>query len=205
MITLNAIWESSTGLLKRFDLMPTPDIAWKKHVEETGELIEALYILNLKDHRSHFQFRKDVAMEACDCLVTLLNALYAVGFTFEQLGVRKHQIHNFWVVADATYMEMRPAVFELLSSDAAFHKHFIEIQCLTGDEGLDARFDLGKQLLIAVRALINLVKQGGISLDEFEGAIESVMFKNGKKTRETHIVIDGFIKKIQPATLIEEN
>ncbi len=202
MITLKDIWTSSTGLLQRFNLMPSVDTAWTKHMEESGEIIEALYILNLKEHRKHFQFRKDVAMEAGDCLVTLLNTLYAADMTFEQSGFRSHQLRDFWQVADANYQTMRPAVFEFLSAGAVFHKHVIETQCLAGDDQLDAKFDLSKQTLIVVRALVNLVKQGGITLDEFEGALECVVFKNGRKDHTTHVVIDGFIKRIQPASTL---
>jgi len=53
-----------------------------------------------------------------------------------------------------------------------------------------------------VRALINLTKQGGITLDEFEAAIECVVFKNNSKSDKTHVVIDGFIKKIQPTPTV---
>jgi len=201
-LTLKDIWGSSTGLLQRFSLMPTVDTAWTKHMEEVGELIEALYILNLKEHRKHFNFRKDVAQEACDVLVTLFNALYAAGLTFDQSGLRTHQLRDVWLTSNAGHEAMRPAVFEFLSAGAIFHKHLIETQCLTGDSLLDAQFDLSKQTLILVRALINLTKQGGITLDEFEAAIECVVFKNGNKSDKTHVVIDGFIKRIQPVPTV---
>jgi len=207
MITLKDIWDSSTGLLKRFDLMPTVDTAWTKHIEEVGEMIEALYILNLKEHRKHFNFRKDVAQEACDVLVTLFNVLYATGLTFDQSGLRTHQLRDVWLTSDASHQAMRPAVFEFLSSGAIFHKHLIETQCLVGDSLLDAQFDLSKQTLVLVRALVNLTKQGGITLDEFEAAIECVVFKNGNKTPDNYEVRDGQIKKIQPVptvTITEE-
>ena len=83
MITLNAIWESSTGLLKRFDLLPSQKKAWGKFEEEQYELQEALF--KLSGNRKNIPYKMDTAEELVDTVVTLLNVGYAAGLTIEDI------------------------------------------------------------------------------------------------------------------------
>ena len=54
-ITLKQIWDSSTGLLKRFDLKPSLWVAWQKVIEEHVEFIEAIQDLDKHSHLIHLK------------------------------------------------------------------------------------------------------------------------------------------------------
>ena len=83
MLTLKDVWESSTGLLKRFDLIPSPKKAYLKFQEEIAELQEALF--KLSGNKRNMPFKQDAAEELADCLVTLLNVGYAAGLSIEDI------------------------------------------------------------------------------------------------------------------------
>ncbi len=82
-ITLKEIYESATGLLKRFDLMPSPRKAYLKMQEEIFELQEAL--AKLATHRKNIVYQQDAADELADVMVTLLNVGYANGLSLETI------------------------------------------------------------------------------------------------------------------------
>lgn len=83
MITLQAIWASSTGLLERFNLMPTRKASFLKFQEEIFEMQEALDTLS--GSRKTLPFRDDAADELADVLITLLNIGYTAGLTHEEI------------------------------------------------------------------------------------------------------------------------
>lgn len=83
MVTLQDIWNSSTDLLKRFGLMPSPKKAWGKFAEEQYELQEALF--KLSTNRKNIPFKQDAAEELADVLVTLLNVGYSAGLSIEDI------------------------------------------------------------------------------------------------------------------------
>ncbi len=82
-ITLKEIYESSTGLLIRFHLMPSPKTAHLKMSEELYEMDEALF--ELGDNRKNIILRSDAADECADVLITLLNTIYANQLTCDDL------------------------------------------------------------------------------------------------------------------------
>jgi NTP pyrophosphatase (non-canonical NTP hydrolase) len=82
-ITLKMIWDSSTGLLKRFDLMPSQKKAYLKMQEEIAEMQEALY--KLSGNRKNIPYKQDAAEEVVDVLVTLLNVAYTAGLTDDDI------------------------------------------------------------------------------------------------------------------------
>lgn len=73
---LKKLWNSSTDLLKRFNLSPTPQVSFRKFQEECDEFEAAIFD---PDDTG------DPLEEAVDVLVTTLNALYGLGYTYEQL------------------------------------------------------------------------------------------------------------------------
>lgn len=83
MTTVRTVWNSSTDLLKRFELTPTAKASWLKAQEELAELHEALF--KLSRHRKCVPYQQDAAEELADCLVTLLNVGYTAGLTVEQI------------------------------------------------------------------------------------------------------------------------
>jgi len=82
-ITFNQIWTSSTGLLKRFDLVPPFRKAYLKFQEESFEMTEALF--KLASNRRNRPYRQDAAEEIADVLVTVLNLAYSAGLTEEEI------------------------------------------------------------------------------------------------------------------------
>lgn len=82
-ITLKQIWESSTGLLQRFDLMPSFRKAYLKFQEEHFELVESLF--KFISNKRNIPYRQDAAAELADCIVTLLNLGYAAGLTEDDI------------------------------------------------------------------------------------------------------------------------
>lgn len=83
MTTLRDIWNSSTGLLKRFDLMPSSKKAWLKMHEEIAELHEALF--KLAGNRKNIPYKQDTAEELADVIVTALNVGYVAGLSIEDI------------------------------------------------------------------------------------------------------------------------
>ncbi len=83
MITLEQIWQSSTGLLARFDLMPSFRKAYLKFQEEHFEMVEAMF--KFMSNKRNIPYRQDAAAELADVLVTVLNMGYAAGLTEDDI------------------------------------------------------------------------------------------------------------------------
>lgn len=193
-ITLKGIWNSSTDLLKRFDLIPTFDAAWTKVVEEEHETVESLYKLTInKDRRQSFLFRSHLAKEAADCLVTLLNAAYTVGMTEADLR-SVPSLNTLWsnIETDST---QRRRLMDLSLSLYPFYSVLMDVR--SGDN-MATRDDIALALARCIAALMGVVKGAGLSYDEFEAAIEAVMYKNGRKDKDSHEVIESMIVKRKP-------
>lgn len=73
---LKKLWNSSTSLLVRFELTSPPQVAFRKFREECDEFESSVFD---PDDTG------DPLEEAADVLVTVLNALYGLGYTYEQL------------------------------------------------------------------------------------------------------------------------
>ena len=83
MLTLKDVWESSTGLLKRFDLIPSAKKSYLKFQEEISEMQEALY--KLSGNRKNIPYKQDAAEEVADVIVTALNVAYTAGLSIEDI------------------------------------------------------------------------------------------------------------------------
>lgn len=115
MITLYDIWASSTGLLKRFDLMPSPKKSWGKMNEELWELQEALF--KLSGNRKNIPYKDDTAEELADVIVTVLNVAYSAGLDIADIekalqrvidknGSKNHETH----ISDGGWIKRREPV-----------------------------------------------------------------------------------------------
>lgn len=77
---LTKLWESSTGLIKRFGLKPPPELVLTKFIEEAGEFMQAV-----RDSRVSDYDLGSAAHEGVDVIVTVLNTLNAMGLNLEQI------------------------------------------------------------------------------------------------------------------------
>jgi NTP pyrophosphatase (non-canonical NTP hydrolase) len=77
---LDRLWKSSTGLLKRFDARPSVKQAVERMMSEIVELIVAAH-----DTDDAVFEAEDIAKEAADVWVTVINVLNATGVSQEQL------------------------------------------------------------------------------------------------------------------------
>ena len=118
-ITLKQIWESSTGLLQRFDLMPSPRKAWLKMNEELFEYAESLF--KLSTNKRNIPYKEDTADELADVIITVLNVGYANGLTLDDIekglarkcakndakSTKTHTAANGWIqkLEDVAYIE----------------------------------------------------------------------------------------------------
>ncbi len=118
-ITLKQIWESSTGLLERFELFPSTRKAWLKMQEELFELSEALF--KLSTNKRNIPYKEDAADELADVIITALNVGYANGLTLEDIekglarkctkndakSAKTHTAANGWIqkLEDVAYIE----------------------------------------------------------------------------------------------------
>lgn len=82
-MNIRTIWDSSTGLLQRFDLIPAPKKAWLKLQEEIAEYHEALF--KLSGNRKNIPYQQDCAEELADVIVTALNVAYVAGLPIETI------------------------------------------------------------------------------------------------------------------------
>lgn len=73
---LKKLWISSTDLLKRFNLAPTPQVSFRKFQEECDEFEASVFD---PDDTG------DPLLEAADVLVTVVNCVYGLGYTYDQL------------------------------------------------------------------------------------------------------------------------
>lgn len=204
MITLSAIWESSTGLLKRFELTPPAWTAWHKVSEEYFEAIESLH--DLKDKPRNEIFKMDTACEVADFVVTLVNLGYACGCQwrdFENIDIKKQ-----WDAAVVSELKPRDRWIALQDTLYLINQSLNALDALEGDSSLSDiehhRARIARRIGDSIRAMFRVCCVQALTYDNFEAAMESTIYKNNNKTDKTHVVIDGFIKRIQPVILTEE-
>lgn len=85
---LKKLWNSSTDLLKRFNLAPTPQVSFRKFQEECDEFEAAIFDKESDEFEATIFDPDDTGeplLEAVDVMVTILNMLYALGYTYENL------------------------------------------------------------------------------------------------------------------------
>lgn len=204
MITLKMIWESSTGLLKRFDLMPPVWTAWHKVSEEYFEAIGALHDLKAKPRNEIFKM--DAACEVADLVVTLLNLGYACGcewHDFEGMDLK-----TLWPNAAASELKPRDRWIALQDTLYRINQSLNTLDALEGGSPLldidHHRARIARRIGDSICAVFRVCCAQALTYDIFEAAMESTIYKNNKKTYQTHIVADGFIKRIQPVALMED-
>ena len=202
MVTLQDIWSSSTGLLQKFGLMPTFEASWNKVIEEVYEYSEALNELSLRPKND--LYRSAAAQEMADAMVTLINALYASGILYEDIPTKTTQslIKQWNELDDLVKVTHRVAWIGLMRNLFALHTRLLQ---MASNRGTRYTYDVTREFHNTLGSLIVVAQSAGLAYREFESAVEVVMLKNGEKSDKTHEVRNGQIKKIQPATLIEEN
>lgn len=85
MITLRTIFDESTRLLQLFRARPKTKHGMKKVFEEALELNNAL--VDLDHHPQNTVLKLEAAKEACDVIVSTLNAYYARGGDMQHLEI----------------------------------------------------------------------------------------------------------------------
>ena len=202
MITFAQVWKSSTGLLKTFDLFPEYWDSWHKLSEEAFEATEAF--IKLKDHPRNVLFKAAAASEACDVIVTLVNLLYSLEATQSDLDIVL--LSTLWHKAEDSIVPMpdgkrghhiyfQDRLYSLYADVLAYEREQTKME-LPYHRGR-----LGRKVRDVLMALMKLCLSYRLTLDDLEGAMESTMHKNGKKTRDTHEVINGLICKRKPVTV----
>lgn len=81
MDTLKRLWNSSTGLIKRFNIDPPVDVVFKVFREEVQEFQDALFS---SGNLGTFDMGSPTH-EGADVIVTVLNTLSSMGYTYEQI------------------------------------------------------------------------------------------------------------------------
>ncbi len=192
-ITLKEIYESATGLLKRFDLMPDIDTAWMKCLEEFTEMTEALYELQCRPRNEIF--KSAAAMETCDLIVTLMNVMYSSEVKLEYLSLDR----TFKELSDDGMIESMTLKDTWIFMHKCMNSYYSRLQSFNPLSDLMSRHaeQCGSAVLI-IRCAMRLGDLYGLSIEDFERSMESVMFKNNQKTHETHEIVDGMIKKRKP-------
>ncbi len=203
MTTLQMIWESSTGLLKRFDLFPTLDASFDKVIEESYEAVEALY--NLKRRKNDLT-RSDAMCEICDTIITLLNAGYASNVTFDcfpedyPLSVlwEKANTPTIGEVIDKTILTPRSTMIAFQKQLFVVHQLIASIE---DERSMSYGIYPGSYRLLATKIqhaiflLLRVAHVHGLSAADFERSMESTLYKNDEKNSDTHEVRDGMIKR----------
>ncbi len=189
-ITLKEIYESATGLLKRFDLMPSLDTAWLKFLEEFTEASEALYELQCRPRND--LLRSAAAMELCDCLVTMMNILYAAEILDDEIDILKFKLMTFW--QEETEVSRKDAWIK-----THFHVNtwYVWLRAMRNNDGISWKLFKDHPMYV-IKSLLALARVYGLSFADVERSMESVMFKNNQKTHATHEIVDGMIKKRKP-------
>lgn len=199
IITLESIWNSSTGLLQRFGLKPTLEASWDKVIEEQHEAIEALHKMQRKHLKGNDIWRAHFSCETGDCLVTLLNAAYAVGMTGKELWAIT-PLNSLWVNAETDQAE-RERLMDLSLSTYPLYLQLVDIR--NGDTTATL-YDVAAYLAECIKALIVVAKGAGLTYGEFEAALETVCYKNDHKSHETHEIVGGMICRRKPTVSVEE-
>jgi hypothetical protein len=200
MITLHDIWQSSTNLLKRFDLIPSLDASWQKVIEEHQEMLEALYEMAAKDHKRNFLFRGHLAKEAGDLLVTLLNAAYSAGMT-EDLLYEYDNLDALWNSLDTSTGSQKS---RLIALSMAMYPLYVQLLDVHVGETSATLYGVSVYLSHCLKTLVCVIKGAGLSYEEFDAALDTVMFKNNNKTPENYEIVNGMITRRKPV-IAEEN
>lgn len=212
MITLESIWNSSTGLLDRFGLKPTLEASWDKVIEETYEAVEALQ--ELRSRPQNIIFKSDAMCEICDVIITLFNASYSSNVSFDCFPTNptlgdlwgKAQAQTIGEVIDKTVLTPRKTMVAFQKQLFVIHMTIIGIDDSThgrlgvypGAYGL-----LAIRIEHAIKCLLRVAAVHKLTIDDFERSMESTMHKNGAKSHETHEIRNGQIKRRQPAPTVE--
>lgn len=198
MITFDQIWASSTDLLKRFDLFPDYWTSWAKVSEEVFECTEAF--IDLKSHPRNALFKSAAASEVCDVIVTLMNLLYTLEADKGVFGLTSFS--TLWQRAEDSNVPMTRRDHHVYFQDRLYSLHtdilVYEREPLKMEYPYH-RGRIGRKVRDVLMALMKLCLSYRLTLDDIEGAMESVMHKNGLKSHETHEVVNGMICKRKPA------
>ena len=198
-ITFNQIWTSSTGLLQRFDLFPEYWDSWAKVSEEAFECTEAF--IKLKGKPRNVLFKAAAASETCDVIVTLANMLYSLYATQGDLDIMT--LATLWRKAEDTIVPMpdgkrghhiyfQDRLYSLYADVLAYEREQMKM------ERPYHRARLGRKTRDVLMALMKLCLSYRLTLDDLEGAMESTMHKNDKKSHVTHEIVNGLIVKRKP-------
>lgn len=193
LITLQAVYNSSTDLLKRFDLMPPTDVAWTKFLEEFTEATEALYDLQCRPRNEIF--KSHAAMEICDCIVTLMNCLYVSQVNTEYINLDR----ELSALLDDVMTDVVDVRQCWILTHQQINSYFHRLQEFESQSLLVSRHaEQAGGVILIVKFLLRLGTLYKLTMDDFERSMESVIVKNGNKSHLTHEVRDGQIKKRTP-------